>query len=155
MTSLFTYPSSPSDHLTANILEDDEFVDSYISTNQARLTESYDFTTKFFKEHGIPYYPGSNAAFFVWVDLKKASRQLRPTSIDEQLSSPINGLEITEDIMSKLLEKGVFLASGEAFGSEEAGWFRIVFSQPREYVQEGLKRILEIMSDRRTLHPRL
>ncbi len=48
------------------------------------------------------------------------------------------------DIVSKLLEQKVFLASGQVFGSEQAGWFRIVFSQSKECLMNGLERMLKV-----------
>jgi bifunctional pyridoxal-dependent enzyme with beta-cystathionase and maltose regulon repressor activities len=48
-------------------------------------------------------------------------------------------------IMQKLLAKKVFIASGADFGSEEPGWFRIVFTYPRTYMEEGLKRMIEAL----------
>jgi bifunctional pyridoxal-dependent enzyme with beta-cystathionase and maltose regulon repressor activities len=48
-------------------------------------------------------------------------------------------------IMQKLLAKKVFIASGADFGSEEPGWFRIVFTYPRAYMEEGLKRMIEAL----------
>jgi aspartate/methionine/tyrosine aminotransferase len=50
-----------------------------------------------------------------------------------------------ETITRKLLAKKVFIASGAAFGSEEPGWFRIVFTHPRTYLEEGLKRMIEAL----------
>lgn len=44
--------------------------------------------------------------------------------------------------MERLMAKKVFIANGEAFAGEEPGWFRIVFSQPKAYVEEGLRRMM-------------
>ncbi len=149
---LFTFPSAVSDHIACNILENDEFTDKYIATNQKRLGENYALTLKFLHEHEIPYYPGSNAAFFVWVDLGEAQRRKRSNGRivpNKQQERGIEDSEIkenknmTSEIFEKLLDQRIFLASGEAFGSERAGWFRIVFSQPREYLEEGLARMVK------------
>jgi hypothetical protein len=87
-------------------------------------------TIKFLKHHDVPYYPASNAEFFVWVDLGAAVQRrmvakngmaLKDFGLDD---SDSNGYtETTADIMSKLLAQKVFLASGEVFGSERPGWF--------------------------------
>ncbi|KZF20923.1 PLP-dependent transferase [Xylona heveae TC161] len=160
--SAFRYPSSLSDNLAANVLEDDEFTEYYIRTNRQRLADSFACMADFLKREGIPYYHGSNAAFFMWADLRPTSRRVspKPETLDASLDAmrlvdevttetpPSSGASTeTEAIMSRLLAKKVFLASGEAFGSEEPGWFRIVFSQPRPYVEEGLRRILEAMKE--------
>jgi len=151
---LFTFPSSPSDHIACKVLENDEWTDWYVGENQKRLSQNYAMAIKFLKDHDVPYYPASNAAFFVWVDLgaavqrRRVSRNvmaLKDLSLDD---SDSNGYtEITADIMSKLLAQKVFLASGEAFGSERPGWFRIVFSQPKEYLENGLGRMLKAIED--------
>lgn len=147
---LYTFPSSPSDHIACNILENDEWTDWYIGENQTRLSQNYALTVKFLKDHDVPYYPASNAAFFVWVDLGAAVRHrkfsknemaLKDLSLDDGDSN--ENTDITADIMSKLLAQKVFLASGKAFGSERPGWFRIVFSQPKEYLENGLERMLK------------
>ena len=44
--------------------------------------------------------------------------------------------------MARLMAQKVFIANGETFAGEEAGWFCVVFSQKREYVVEGLKRMM-------------
>ena len=44
--------------------------------------------------------------------------------------------------MARLMAQKVFIANGESFAGEEAGWFRVVFSQKGEYVVEGLKRMM-------------
>lgn len=148
--ALYTFPSSPSDHIACKVLENDEWADWYIKENQKRLSEKYALTVKFLNENGVPYYPGSNAAFFVWVNLGRALRRkqlgeegtaLKDLSIEDSHGKEGDG--ITAEIMSRLLEQKVFLASGQAFGSERPGWFRIVFSQPKEYLENGLKRMVK------------
>jgi aspartate/methionine/tyrosine aminotransferase len=148
--ALYTFPSSPSDHIACKILENDEWTAWYIKENQKRLSENYALTIKSLNEYDIPYYQRSNAAFFVWVDLGEATRRRRRsgtvTTIADLSIGDGDGKEsndTTTDIMAKLLEQRVFLASGKAFGSERPGWFRIVFSQPREYLENGLGRMLK------------
>jgi aspartate/methionine/tyrosine aminotransferase len=148
--ALYTFPSSPSDHIACKILENDKWTDWYIKENQKRLSENYALTVKSLDEHDIPYYPGSNAAFFVWVDLGEAARRRKRSKTVTAIADlsigdgdSKKGSDTTTDIMAKLLEQRVFLASGKAFGSERPGWFRIVFSQPREYLEKGLARMLK------------
>ncbi|KAL2677171.1 hypothetical protein Neosp_010939 [[Neocosmospora] mangrovei] len=133
---LYSSVSSISDHITVNLLEDDAFVESYMAENRKKLAAQYERAVSWAKKNDITYAPGVNAAFFLWVDLGKAYRA-RHTVED--------GKDITELVMKKLLEKKVFLASGEAFGSEKPGWFRIVFSHPDEYLDMGLERVVEAL----------
>jgi len=44
------------------------------------------------------------------------------------------------------MERKVHLVSGDATGSEEPGWFRLLFSQSPESVREGVMRIVEAIS---------
>jgi aspartate/methionine/tyrosine aminotransferase len=134
---IHSYASSIAQHITANILEDDAWTDNYIRTNQERLSESHSFVVEFLKKHNIPYAPGVNAAFFVWADLGRAYAESHGISeIDDR---------ITQDIDRRLLQNKVFLASGARFGSETPGVFRIVFSHPRTYLEEGLRRMIGVI----------
>ncbi|KAI8657848.1 Aminotran-1-2 domain-containing protein [Fusarium keratoplasticum] len=133
---LYSSVSSISDHVTINLLEDDAFVESYMAENRKKLAAQYERAVSWAKKNDITYAPGVNAAFFLWVDLGKAYRARH--TVDD-------GKDITGLVMKKLLEKKVFLASGEAFGSEKPGWFRIVFSHPDEYLDMGLERVVEAL----------
>ena len=137
-------------------------MDKYIATNRERLSEAYTFTTSFLDRQGIKYSPGSNAAFFLWVDLGSYFKTSHPEFFassatltssdvepskearDEVLKREIVEAEkdITGFIAERLLGKKVFLASGKAFGAEADGWFRIVFSHERKTLVEGLVRML-------------
>lgn len=129
---IYSSPSGISDHVTANILDDTEWVDAYIAENQRILQENFELVASWAKESGIVYAPGANAAFFLWVNLGRAYHERHPERQSE---------DITVTVMRALLEKKVFLASGKQFGSEQPGWFRIVFSNRRDLLHEGLKRI--------------
>jgi bifunctional pyridoxal-dependent enzyme with beta-cystathionase and maltose regulon repressor activities len=65
-----------------------------------------------------------------------------------EIMDPAKGAIVDEDqtTMHKLLAKKVFIASGAEFGGEEPGWFRIVFTYPKPYLEEGLKRMIEALS---------
>jgi aspartate/methionine/tyrosine aminotransferase len=133
---LYSSVSSISDHVTINLLEDDAFVESYMAENRKKLATQYERAVSWAKKNNITYAPGVNAAFFLWVDLGKAYKARHTVEEKE---------DITALVMKELLEKKVFLASGEAFGSEKPGWFRIVFSHPDEYLDMGLERVVEAL----------
>lgn len=133
---LYSSVSSISDHVTINLLEDDAFVESYMAENRKKLATQYERAVSWAKKNNITYAPGVNAAFFLWVDLGKAYKARHTVEEKE---------DITALVMKELLEKKVFLASGEAFGSERPGWFRIVFSHPDEYLDMGLERVVEAL----------
>ncbi|RFU81486.1 1-aminocyclopropane-2-carboxylate synthase 2 [Trichoderma arundinaceum] len=136
--NLYSSASSISDHATANILDDDCWVESYVAENRRRLAQQYKSVVSWAKENGITYRHGVNAAFFLWVDLGSIYKSLHPDVATGDLN---------KTIATALLRRKVFLASGTAFGSEEPGWFRIVFSHPDDYLHEGLKRVLTALKD--------
>ncbi|CEN60721.1 hypothetical protein ASPCAL03154 [Aspergillus calidoustus] len=128
-TSLFSFPSSLADKAVASLLADDAFTDSFISTNRARLSESYQFVTEFCKANGIPY-THSNAALFVWIHLGAIVKD--PNLTDEIL-------------LSRLRLEGVYMTSGATYASEEPGWFRVVIAHPRHVLEEGLNRMMRAL----------
>jgi aspartate/methionine/tyrosine aminotransferase len=136
--SLYSSASSISQHVAANILDDDAWVESYIAENNRRLARQYESVVLWAKAKGIAYRPGVNAAFFLWVDLGSFYKSLHPDFATGDLN---------REISTALLKHKVFLASGTAFGSEESGWFRIVFSHPEDYLREGLKRVLTALTE--------
>lgn len=137
--ALYSYPSSATEYVTSLILEDSEFTDRYIQMNRQKLSESYAYVVQSLREHGIEHAPGCNAAFFVWVNLGKRFRELHP-GVDL-------GEQVSDRVMESLIKKKVFLASGPLFGSEADGWFRVVFSHHREYLEEALRRIVDALKD--------
>jgi bifunctional pyridoxal-dependent enzyme with beta-cystathionase and maltose regulon repressor activities len=82
----------------------------------------------------------------VWCNLGAFASRSKATDeaeiVDADRTASIND---DKTIMQKLLAKKVFVASGADFGSEEPGWFRIVFTSPRAYMEEGLKRMIEAL----------
>ena len=135
--SLYTYASGISDHLVSLLLEDAEFTSSYIAENQRRISTAYAYTVGILRKHGIEHAPGCNAAFFLWVNLGKRYRELHPEINESE--------DVGERVMQLLLQQKVFLASGTLFGAEKDGWFRIVFTQHQEVLDEALKRINEAL----------
>lgn len=131
--AIYSSPSSISDHVTANMLDDREWIDGYIEENRRKLQEHFELIVGWARENGIPYAPGNNAAFFVWVDLGKAYLERHPGRDVE---------DVSEHVMRLLLDQKVFLACGKQFGSEQPGWFRIVFSVDKELLGKGLSRIV-------------
>ncbi|GJC96123.1 ACC synthase [Colletotrichum higginsianum IMI 349063] len=135
---IYSSPSSITDHATANILDDREWVDGYIEENRRKLQENFELVAGWARDRGIEYAQGANAAFFLWVNLGEAYRARRP---EREVG------DVTAEVMGALLEKKVFLASGKLFGSEQPGWFRIVFSNEKEVVSEGLRRIAAVLNE--------
>ncbi|KAL6817244.1 pyridoxal phosphate-dependent transferase [Trichoderma sp. SZMC 28015] len=135
---LLSSVSSLSEHVFANALEDDIWVENYIKENQQKLGSYYEYIVKWAKANDIAYATGANAGFFIWADLGR-------TYIKHQ-DSDSKPEDLDQAVMDALLRHKVFLASGVRFGSEKPGWFRIVFSHDMDYLNEGLGRIVAALT---------
>lgn len=147
--SYFTCPSAFADRASADLLADADFIDNFITTSNLRLAHNYKLTTRFLDLNNIPYHRGSNAGFFVWVDLftlaAAAAASVNSYRCLRQASdASIENLRFHEAELEKvLLEHRIFLSTGKTFGTETPGWFRIAFAHDEAYLLEGLERMLK------------
>ena len=74
----------------------------------------------------------SNAGYFLWIDL---SPYLPPAT--KENAEPMTRERV---LAQRLLDAGIYLASGKKFASESAGWFRVVFTHEKAKLEEGLRR---------------
>jgi 1-aminocyclopropane-1-carboxylate synthase len=126
---MFGLPSSLAIAAMSAILNHPTFLASFIKTSCERLVQRYDVCTSFLRAHNIPYIP-SNAGHFLWADLSAFLKNLPgDTPLDKE-----------QEMNNRLLDGGVHLATSEAFGGEESGWFRITFSVDEAYLTLGLNR---------------
>lgn len=152
---LFTFPSGPTDTIVSQILSNPHFCDGYFTELSSRLSTAHDFAIRFLEAHNIPYATPGGAALFVWVDLgaKLASIEAErtpntkttitnSTSASATSTSTHQQTSTNAGIAARLVSQKVYLANGDASGSERPGWFRMVFSHPQPYVEEGLRRML-------------
>lgn len=133
------------------ILNDREFVESYIRLNRKRISAAYTHVITELKRSGIEHVPGANAAFFVWVNLGKMyaenlAARLEATSLEGDGAGGDGEVGVTAKVHERLLARKVFLVDGDAAGAEEPGWFRLVFTQPPELVSEAISRIAEALN---------
>ncbi|KAJ9313285.1 hypothetical protein DTO271D3_6533 [Paecilomyces variotii] len=117
----------------AAILEDQEFVSSFISQARQSLASRYFIATSTLDKAGIRYVKGGNAGFFIYIDL---SPYLPPESA-ENPSHQKREFALAQ----KLLDEGVFLHPGEEHAANP-GWFRLVFTQDEDILREGLRRLI-------------
>ncbi|KAJ5567671.1 Pyridoxal phosphate-dependent transferase major region subdomain 2 [Penicillium sp. DV-2018c] len=111
------------------ILEDQDFVSSFIAKTREVLASTYRLTTSVLDKEGINYIKDGNAGFFVYIDLSP----YLPTA------GGMTPREREFTLAQKFVDAGVFLHPGEEH-SKEVGWFRLVFSQEEETLKEGLRR---------------
>lgn len=141
----YTSISGFTDHIMADVLEDEAFLEGYLKDNREQLSRLYKYVTTFLDKHGIPYAYGTNAALFVWCDL--LTPYLKNKSYDSSdLSNPTKLASHSRELVKKIASQRLHLGNGDDFGCEKPGWFRITFSQHREQLDEGFKRIVEAIT---------
>ncbi|RBQ69970.1 hypothetical protein FVER14953_04003 [Fusarium verticillioides] len=130
----FNNPSGASLAIGSAMLEDREWCRAFIDSSRLKLAKAHRHITSQLRDMGIKYLPGSNAGFFIWVDLSP------------YLPSDFDGDSNQEFALAKRFHKmGVFLHPCEEH-SIEPGWFRMVYSQDPRTVTEGLRRIHKAIS---------
>ncbi|TQS33023.1 hypothetical protein Golomagni_06647 [Golovinomyces magnicellulatus] len=107
---IFGSLSSLTEHVTMNVLGDDEFVEGYIKENQRMLGERYEYMAKWCVQNGIEYAPGANAGFFIWLNLGKKYLESHPDTKD-----------LDQESWDAFIKARVFLAAGFRFGGEVPG----------------------------------
>lgn len=137
--AIYSYASSITDHLVAQMLLDDSFTTAYLAENRRRLAAAYARTTRFLQHHRIPFAGGTHAALFVWADLGTAYRRRHPDIVDRD--------EVIKELKKALFEHRMYLAWGGNFDSESPDMFRIVFAHPTHYLDEGLRRINQALNN--------
>ncbi|GJN69272.1 hypothetical protein PLICBS_003320 [Purpureocillium lilacinum] len=130
----FHNPAGPSLAIGAAMLEDRKWCREFVESSRTKLAAAYKHATQGLRDVGIDYLPGSNAGFFVWIDL---SRHL-PEDLDGEPNSEFA-------LAKKLREAGVFLHPREEH-SLKPGWFRMVYTQSPDIVTEGIRRIKKAIS---------
>jgi bifunctional pyridoxal-dependent enzyme with beta-cystathionase and maltose regulon repressor activities len=129
----FSWISSTTDTLVTKMLEDETWVDWFLKTNQRRLAESYEHLTQFLRTHNINYLP-AQAGSFIWIDL----RSFLPKPADQNPQK--HAAEVV--LYNTFLDHGIYIAGGEAFHTEEEGWFRLTFAVDWDTLHEGLRRMV-------------
>ena len=127
------WSGNASERIATLMLEDEKWMDGFLSLSRERLREGSAMVRKILDEHGIKYCSGTNAGFFLWIDLRPYLRQ----------ADGAGGAQIwvAEDTLTKrFLEKKVYITSGKDMSAEEPGWYRLIFSQEEIVVREGIKR---------------
>lgn len=129
-------PSMASNHtqwLLQELFSDHDWVQQFVSKNTQRMTKSYAAVARTLRAHKVMYAP-SAGSLFVWCNLA----HLLP--------------ELTEEAELKLWqnvydETGILLTSPVGMGSQERGWFRLVYScvsyEELEVAMERLGRFLK------------
>ncbi|KAF3936585.1 hypothetical protein ABW19_dt0206426 [Dactylella cylindrospora] len=153
---IFEWPSSLADIAWRTILNDTEYLDSFVAKNQEKLGNQYQTLVSWFKKNDIPFVQGSNAGFFVWVDLRRYLAKVKlPPENDGKINNgktnipgaPPGAQKRDKMLWDKIVDGGVYIASAEMFFGEEHGWYRFSFSTNKEELELGLGRLEKVLKD--------
>ncbi|XP_013398602.1 probable inactive 1-aminocyclopropane-1-carboxylate synthase-like protein 2 isoform X2 [Lingula anatina] len=122
------------------MLSDKEWLDrTYFPTKLKLTREGFASAVKELSDVGVKCHP-SQAAFFLWADF---SAFLSSSDRDGEM-----------ELFQRFLSAGVYVVPGTSMFCTEPGWFRITFTLPKPYFQEGLRRIKTILNESRQHRPK-
>jgi len=124
--------SGDTQHLLAELIADEGWVDRYVGTMTGRLRAAYGTVTSVLDRHEVPFLP-SGAGFFLLLDLRRFL--------------PEPGWAGERRLWRRLLERAnVNLTPGEACRVGEPGFMRLCFaSVPPDHLAVGLDRLVRAL----------
>lgn len=133
---MFAAVSNDTQHALAMMLEDEAFIDSYVTENKRRLKNSYEVFTSSLEAAQINYMPAC-AAMFCWLDLRSL------------LSEPT--FEAEDSLWREMMnECKILLTPGEACHYAEPGFFRACYaSMPPESLRAACASLSAFVGQRR------
>lgn len=117
---------APIQNVLSRVL-DPKWRDDYLHSHRRELTRVEQFTRSRLQKIGIDVTE-SEAGLCLWIDLR---RHLRRESLPGEM-------ELYQYLLN---QHRVHISPGTGFKTQDAGFFRICFSQPSELLIEGLNRI--------------
>ncbi|XP_076064842.1 1-aminocyclopropane-1-carboxylate synthase-like protein 1 [Oratosquilla oratoria] len=120
-------------HASTTLLSDKAWCDDfYLKINRQRLRDRYSYCMARLSIAGITVRK-AKAGLFIWFDL---GPYLRSRTKEDEM-----------DLFKEMLERGVYIVPGTQFYCEEPGWFRAIFAVSEVELEEGLKRILQVVEE--------
>jgi len=121
--------------LIQRMLDDHQFLDTFIISNQNRLALSYDAVSESLTQLKIPFIE-PQGALFVWVDF---SQYLSEQSVEGE----------HEFWLEMFDETGILLTPGDGFGHSGYGLFRMVYPYIQlSYLKVALQRLSTFVSNK-------
>lgn len=112
----------------AQMLEDTQFIDSFLNTNRKRLKAAYEAASNTLSQCGVPHTP-AGAALFLWADF----RRFLHTST----------FEAERELWRKIYDEARVLPTpGESACAQEPGFFRFCFAGAPLHVWDEVSRRL-------------
>ena len=131
--NVFSGVSNPIQMVVAELLTDDEFVDTYLDESRERLRRSYLICTSKLEEMVLPFVP-AEAGMFVYVDFSSLLPQ-RTMEWEAKLSQLINDYA------------HIVLTPGESQRDRSPGMFRICYAWVSPDVLEiGMERLSRLVA---------
>ncbi|KAJ7527221.1 hypothetical protein O6H91_16G043200 [Diphasiastrum complanatum] len=133
---MFAAVSNDTQHALAVMLEDENFVDSYVSENKRRLKKSYELLTTNFKTANL-HFMSACAAMFCWLDLRSVLAE--------------STFKAESELWKEILEEcHIVLTPGEACHYGEPGFFRVCYaSMPPNQLQVACDRLTAFIEKKR------
>ena len=100
--------------MLSEVFADHAWIERFVATNQARMTESYATVARTLQRHDVPYAPAAGS-LFVWLYL---GHLLTAGTEEAEVS-------LWRDCYEKT---GILLTSPLGMGGPERGWMRLVYS---------------------------
>ena len=138
--SQFSWSGSMNETIATLMLEDREWLHAFTTKSRILLTERNLMVRRMLEDKGIGYYKGANAGFFLWADF-------RPWLPRENGEGEVlqDEWDREAELVRRMSEKKLYFTDGRSSSAEEAGWFRIIFSQEKAVINEGMRRMFEII----------
>jgi aspartate/methionine/tyrosine aminotransferase len=120
--------SGDTQYLLAQLISDNDWIDTYIATNQDRLRDAYTCATRALDEQEISYLP-AESGFFILCDLRRYLGEVT--------------WQAEARLWRRFLDRAnVNLTPGAACHNGEPGFMRLCYaSNPPEVVAEGIRRL--------------
>lgn len=121
-------PSTIVQDVVAELLSDEQWIDSYLKMNSTRLTQRYAEVTEKIRQldSRISIRP-AHAGFFIWTDFRSILQEIT--------------FEEEQRLFDLIFEHGVYISPGVNLGCSEPGWFRFIFSVREQWIDEAMKRL--------------
>ncbi|CAD5223650.1 unnamed protein product [Bursaphelenchus okinawaensis] len=124
-------PCSPiAQHLIGHLLRDHTWIQKFHVTKNQRLEENRKFACKKLEDYGIQYLP-TDSGLFLFIDFREYIKD--------------DTFEAENVLWKRFTRSGVYMNPGSFMGSVEPGWFRLVISCARSELEEGLRRLHDIL----------
>ncbi|KXL48712.1 hypothetical protein M433DRAFT_152206 [Acidomyces richmondensis BFW] len=128
----FTWPGIATEKLSIKLLEDQDYLATFLAQNRKVLAERSNRAKHLLDEKGIKYAPDACAGVFLWADFRP---YLKITGKE--------GWEAEAELRRRMLEdRKVMVNPGRMLSAEEPGWFRIITATKDDAeLTEGMRRI--------------